>query len=299
MTKVLIPLPLHDFDPTEVAIPWKLMREAGFEIYFATPDGRSAECDPMMISGEGLDPWGWIPVLNKIRVFGLMLRANSSARQAYKELIDDKNFQQPKCYASLKSDDFDGLLLPGGHAPKMRPYLEDKTLQSFVADFFESKNSKGTHKPVATICHGVLLAARSISPNTQRSVLYGKKTTALTWKLEKSAWLLTKYFVRFWDANYYRTYQESATDPKAYWSVESEIKRALKHESDFVDVPKIARYYALKTSGIARDNRDNNKPAWIVQDGQYLSARWPGDAHTLARRFIELLLEANLPERPS
>jgi len=26
-----------------------------------------------------------------------------------------------------------------------------------------------------------------------------------------------------------------------------------------------------------------------VLDGNYLSARWPGDAHTFARRFTELL----------
>jgi hypothetical protein len=26
-----------------------------------------------------------------------------------------------------------------------------------------------------------------------------------------------------------------------------------------------------------------------VQDGNYVSARWPGDAHTFAQRFAELL----------
>jgi len=26
-----------------------------------------------------------------------------------------------------------------------------------------------------------------------------------------------------------------------------------------------------------------------VQDGNYVSARWPGDAHTFAARFAELL----------
>jgi putative intracellular protease/amidase len=289
MKNIIIPLPHHDFDPTEVAIPWKLMCDAGFDVHFATPDGQTAQCDPMMISGEGLDPWAWIPLLKKLRLFGLLLRADTNARNAYQALIKDSNFNQAKAYTSLKVEDYDGLLLPGGHAPKMKPYLENKDLQTFVAAFFENNYRDGKHKPVAAICHGVVLAARSISSQTQKSVLYGKKTTALTWKLEKSAWMLTKYFARFWDPNYYRTYQESKNDPKAYWSVESEIKRALQHESDFIDVDNDAPNHTLKTMGLVRDSQENSKPAWVVQDENYLSARWPGDAHTLAKRFIALV----------
>jgi len=289
--KIIIPLPNNDFDPTEVSIPWRLMHDEGFEISFATPEGKQASADGMMISGEGLDPWGWMPVLKKLKLIGLLLRANRSARAAYHLLIQQKNFQQPLKYDELNIDDFDGLLLPGGHAPRMRPYLEDKTLQAFVADFFDSKNEHGTHKPIAAVCHGVVLAARSISPLTQRSALYGKKTTALTWKFEKSAWDLTKYFARFWDTNYYRTYQEKAGEPEGYWSVEQEIKRALKAETDFCDVSKTDPHYKTKTSAIARDSYTNTKPAWVVQDGNYLSARWPGDAHTLAKKFIQLLRE--------
>jgi len=287
--KILIPLPQHDFDPTEVAIPWKQLRDAGFEVQFATPNGKAAECDPMMISGEGLDPWGWIPLLRKLKLIGLLLRADKQARGAYKTLTLDPHFQNPQSYDELNIEHYNGLLLPGGHAPRMKPYLEDKVLQAFVADFFETTDSQGQHKPIAAICHGVVLAARSISKVTKKSVLYGKKTTALPWQFENSAWKLTKYFARFWDANYYRTYQESNTEPKAYWGVEQEITRALEKESDFINVPTSNPDFKLKTSGLVRDNLSNAKPSWVVQDGQYLSARWPGDAHTLALEFIRLL----------
>jgi len=27
----------------------------------------------------------------------------------------------------------------------------------------------------------------------------------------------------------------------------------------------------------------------VVQDGNYLSARWPGDVHTFARRYADML----------
>jgi putative intracellular protease/amidase len=53
---------------------------------------------------------------------------------------------------------------------------------------FDTTNDVGQHKPVAAVCHGVVLAARAISKRTDKSALYGKKTTVLTWKLENSAW---------------------------------------------------------------------------------------------------------------
>ncbi|CAN5545809.1 hypothetical protein BH09MYX1_BH09MYX1_16390 [soil metagenome] len=36
MATVLVPLPDVDFDTTEVAVPWKLLRDAGHGFVFAT-----------------------------------------------------------------------------------------------------------------------------------------------------------------------------------------------------------------------------------------------------------------------
>jgi putative intracellular protease/amidase len=36
---------------------------------------------------------------------------------------------------------------------------------------------------------------------------------------------------------------------------------------------------------------DDDRAAFVVRDGNYVSARWPGDAHTFARRFAEVLAE--------
>ena len=248
--KIIIPLPNKDFDPSEVAIPWQLLKNAGFMVLFATPNGKASSADTMMLSGEGLDFWGWVPYLKKIRLIGLLLRANSDARAAYKNLIQDENFKNPCQYADLEIANYDGLVLPGGHAQGIKPYLEDKVLRCFVADFFEDKSVKNTdkilqHKPIAAICHGVLVASRAISPSTNKSVLYEKKTTALTWALESTAWNLTKYFARFWDKNYYRTYRESPQESRGFWSVEQEIKRALKYPNNFLDVSKNATHYFL------------------------------------------------------
>jgi putative intracellular protease/amidase len=159
----------------------------------------------------------------------------------------------------------------------MRGYLESEILQRHVARFFEQQ------KPIAAICHGVLLAARSVSRQTGRSVLYGYQTTALTWALENSAWSLAR-IMRFWDPNYYRTYLERAGQPKGFMSVQQEVTRALARPEDFRDVPADDPDYRRKTSGLERDTVDNAKPAFVVRDRNYVSARWPGDVHLLPGR---------------
>jgi len=300
MTKlpILIPLPNHDYDPSEVAVSWKIITQAGFDVVFATKEGKQAQADPLMLSGEGLDPWGWLPLFKKILLIGLLLRANRYARHAHREMLHYKSFQNPLPYDKLQVADYAGLILPGGHAPRMRQYLEDKTLQSFVADFFDQNNealaSKSmVPKPVGAICHGVVLAARAISKQTGKSVLFGKQTTALTWKLEKSAWDLTRFYARFWDSNYYRTYQEKSGEEKGYHGVQQEVTRALASDSDFLDVPNTTQNFLFKTLGIFRDSTTNSKPAWVVQDGYYLSARWPGDVNTFAKQFVSTLKDGH------
>ena len=174
-----------------------------------------------MLSGRGLDPWAQIPGLDRLKVAGLVLRANRDAREAYSRLERDPAFLQPLPYGRLRAGDHDVLVLPGGHRARgMRVYLESTVLQEFVGDFFDSG------KPVGAICHGVVLAARSISKKTGKSVLFGKKTTGLTWSLERRGWSVGRV-VRFWDPDYYRTYVEREGEPAGYRSVESEVKRAL------------------------------------------------------------------------
>jgi putative intracellular protease/amidase len=273
MKKVLIPIPSRDFDPSEVAISWSVLRRLGHEVEFATPDGCPGEADEIMLTGRG------------IPLFGLVLRANLEARKAYAEMEGSAAFRTPRAWDQVKARDYDGLLLPGGHRARgMREYLESKTLQALVADFFH------LGKPVAAVCHGVLLAARSVDPLTGRSVLHGRKTTALTWKLERKA-ALSGRIGRFWDPNYYRTYVEEPGQPAGYRSVQQEVTRALARPEDFLDVPADAPDYGRKTSGLVRDTWDDGRAAWVVTDGAYVSARWPGDVHTFAKTFGEIVGE--------
>ena len=221
MARVLVLLPARDFDPSEAAVGWRVLANAGHTVSFATARRTPRRCRRDDADGKGLDPWGAIPLLRNLPLVGLLMRANRDARKAYAEMIVDPNYVAPQRWDAIDLSAFDALLLPGGHRARgMREYLESEILQRHVASFFDEE------KPVAAICHGVLLAARSISKHTGRSVLWGYQTTALTWAFENSAWSVARV-TRFWDPNYYRTYPEQNGQPKGFMSVQQEVTRAL------------------------------------------------------------------------
>jgi protease I len=120
LATVLIPIPSHDFDPTETAVPWKVLTTLGHSVSFATPDGLHGEADERMLTGRGLG------------VLKSMLMADANGRRAYADMAASPEFALPRRYAELGPDDFDGLMLPGGHAPGMKPYLESRALQALV-----------------------------------------------------------------------------------------------------------------------------------------------------------------------
>jgi putative intracellular protease/amidase len=283
MVTVLVPLPAYDFDPTEVAVSWQVLSAAGHVVRFATPSGQPARADDLMVTGRGLDPWGAIPGLRRVTLVGRILRADKPARAAYADLLADEAFRTPLHWGAATRSEYDALLLPGGHRARgMRAYLESPEVQQMAVDSFRAA------KPVGAICHGVLVAARAVDPATGHSVLHGRRTTALTWALERRAWGVARY-TRFWDANYYRTYVEEPGQPWGYMSVQQEVTRALADPADFMDVTKETPDRRRKTSGRARDTLTDERPAWVVRDGSYVSARWPGDAFTFARAFAEVL----------
>jgi putative intracellular protease/amidase len=283
VSRVLIPLPAFDFDPTEAAVSWKVLTAAGHRVCFATPTGAPPTADVRMITGEGLDPWGWAPGLRRLVAMGRILRADAAGQDAYAAMSASAEFHRPTRWDDIDLDTIDGLLLPGGHhAPGMRPYLGSPALQHVVVDAFR----RGM--PVAAICHGVLLAARSIDPDTGRSVLHGRRTTSLTWRQERLASLIGRV-VRFWDPGYYRTYPDGPRQPRGYMSVQAEVTRFLASPADFVDVDPHAPDARVKNDGRHRDSFDDERPAHVVIDGNYVSARWPGDAHTFATRYAALL----------
>jgi hypothetical protein len=48
-------------------VSWRVLVNAGHIVAFATPNGRPAVADDLMLTGEGLDPWGEIPFCGNCR----------------------------------------------------------------------------------------------------------------------------------------------------------------------------------------------------------------------------------------
>jgi len=249
--RILIPVPSYGFDPTEAAIPWKILSEHQYDIYFATPQGNKATSDLIILTGKGLGIWKSI------------LRARHDAVKAYHAMENSDSFNHPLNYAEIREKDFDALFLPGGHDKGVRDYLESRDLQQLIVDFFRAQ------KPVGAICHGPLLVARSINPETGKSVLYNYKTTSLL----KSQELLAYYITRFWLKDYYLTYPGK--------TVEDEVKSYLFDSNNFLKGP----------FPLLRDSKKHLNWGFVVKDRHYLSARWPGDVYHLTDSFMSLIQE--------
>lgn len=235
MARVLMPLPDTDFDVTEVAVPWKLLTEAGHEVVFATESGGKPSADPLLLTGV---------------LFG-QLGAEPEPKAYYRELESAPAFERPMTWADIDVAKLDALVLAGGHAPGMKQYLGSSRMHEMAAAFAATK------KPLGAICHGTIVLARA-------GALRGRKTTCLPKYMERIA-----YFISAWKlGRYYRTYP-------AY--VEDEVRAT---GCTFVRGP---------IELMRRGTREDDSPAFVVEDDSYVSARWPGDAFLFTKKLIERL----------
>lgn len=230
--RVAIVLPERDFDVTEVATPWHEFRASGFEVAFATASGAPGSADPLLLTGV---------------VFGQLGAAPEAVRR-YERMLESPEFQAPLRFEELEPEAFDAFVLPGGHAPGMREFLESEQLQRMVVEWFRRESLVGA------ICHGPLVLARTIDPATGRSVIHDHRLIALPKLLERAAWLATAWK----HGSYYRTYRQYVQD---------ELVAALRSPDQFVraSLPTTPR---------------------VVRDRNLVTARWPGDAEAFARELV-------------
>src|SRR5260370_14634854 len=231
-----MPVPERGFDVTEVAVAWRVLRDADHQVAFATEQaGTGPAADPRLLTGV---------------IFG-QLGAADEARQLYSELTGAPEFTSTLAWDALDPAAFDGLLLPGGHAPGMRQYLGSPVLREQVARFW------ALGRPVGAICHGVLVLARTRDLATGRSVLADRQTTCLPKYMERTAYLATAWRL----GRYYRTYATYV--PHA-------VEAALDDPASHFQRGPLTR----PPPGTS----EQDTAAFTVTDRNYLSARWPGDA---------------------
>ncbi len=111
-----------------------------------------------------------------------------------------------------------------------------------------------------------MAACRALDPDTGRSVLHGRKTTALLRRQERLAYQLTRITL----GDYYLTYPVTVQD---------EVTASLASPDDFTEGP----------TPVLRDNMEHLSRGFTVRDGNYLSARWPGDVYRFSTEFLEMV----------
>eukprot|EP01112_Ceratiomyxa_fruticulosa_P007151 TRINITY_DN1847_c0_g1_i1.p1 TRINITY_DN1847_c0_g1~~TRINITY_DN1847_c0_g1_i1.p1 ORF type:complete len:255 (-),score=31.69 TRINITY_DN1847_c0_g1_i1:163-927(-) len=246
-----MPLPDKDFDVTETSIPYNYLK-------LSVPNIE------IEFSTENGNVAECDPLLLTGVIFG-KLGASEEAKGYYAEMIQSEAFQHPIPYRDLDMERYDAIILPGGHAKGMRQYLESQTLRDKILPFF-LRCTEGGDKVCAAICHGTLVLARTIDPTTQKSVLFNLKTTTLPKYMEFNAYMIT-----FWKlGDYYRTYPVYLQD---------EIETNLSSPKTQMLVGPSNLFGRLDAE------------PHVVVDGNYVSARWPGDAKQFAKVLGEKLLE--------
>ena len=245
--RVLLPLAQEGFDPTEVAVPWHVLTSAGHTVTFATPLGGEAPRADQLV----LDTY----------LLGL-IGASALTRRLYARLQRDAAFQRPLSFADIDVAAFDGLLLPGGHAPATVAYLESEVLQAKVRAFWAQET-----RTVGAVCHGVLVLSRA-------GVLAGgTRTTAVTRDMERAAYHLTRPL--------YGRYHLSTTWPRYTQDLIEQESGGARFDAG------PANPLHTLWLGTATDHRRSH----VVEDGRYVSARFPGDVWTWSLRFGKKLAD--------
>lgn len=259
--KVCIMMADYGHEPTEAAVPYTAFKEAGFDVSFATETGKSPLCDELLISGLTQKLLVCCPALSlsrpanyhlltppplplpssiissrKTRRFRrsgritdvhLKQGAKKSVIAQYNTMLASAEHITPLSWSSPEFNltSFDLVYLPGGHDKGVRQIIDSSTAHEHLAGYFPltRKSSANPPRAVAAICHGPLVLANTISPETGHSVLYDCKTTALPAGFEKVAYWGT----RLWLGDYYKTYGKGSED------VEDSVRKSLKDGSLF------------------------------------------------------------------
>jgi putative intracellular protease/amidase len=242
--KVLILLPENGGDPSETAMPYDELRRAGYEVVFATASGKMSQLDTLASKS----------------VFLLPDRPNAEGRADTKRMLASKEFQKPITFdQAYQRDDFAALFVPGGEGKGMPAFLSNGRAHDLVRKFY-AKNL-----PAAFLCHGALMAARTVDPKTGASVVRGERVTTISKTAEE---LAVPAFIL-------------SGRPRVYgalggnWAAD-EMRRAAGKDM-FVEPDFTLRFRPAA-------DRVN-----VVRNGNHLFGSGPWDSKPFASAFVELL----------
>jgi putative intracellular protease/amidase len=154
----------------EVATPYRIFSEAGWDITVATPGGKAPTLDQLSLGISGGMPW---------------------KRRDAKRYLDSIQsvLDHPVSLDTVDPDDFDLVFYPGGHGP-MEDLAYDTTSGALLT------KRLGSGRPLALLCHAPAAILAATGPDGQ-SPFAGRRMTGLSNREEllnrfakKAPWLL-------------------------------------------------------------------------------------------------------------
>ncbi|MFB4390442.1 MULTISPECIES: type 1 glutamine amidotransferase domain-containing protein [unclassified Pseudomonas] len=143
----------------ELVVPSQTFIKAGYEVVIATPDGNTPALDANSITAEHFE--------------------GSAAKlaDAMRFVTTYPGMQKPKTLGEVVHsglDSFDGIYLPGGHAP-MVDLMQDKNLGMALRQFHASGKATGL------LCHGpIALSSSTDNPEKFRAAMVSDDVSAAT-----------------------------------------------------------------------------------------------------------------------
>ncbi|KAI2634441.1 class I glutamine amidotransferase-like protein [Xylaria nigripes] len=205
--KVIFLMADYGHDPTETAIPWAAFKNAGYEINFATENGKVPRCDKRMLEG----------------LTRKLLGAKKEVVATYRRMQQSEEMLRPQSWSApnFSLDPYDLVIFPGGHEKNVRQVIESPIVHKIMLDYFP-KTKKPGRKVIGAICHGVMVLSESKDANNC-SVLYNCVTTALPAKFEQAAYWGTRAFL----GDYYKTFGRGSE------TVQESVSKALENPEQF------------------------------------------------------------------
>ncbi|KAI0969017.1 class I glutamine amidotransferase-like protein [Xylaria arbuscula] len=197
----------YGHDPTETAVPWAAFKAAGYEISFATENGKVPQCDKKMAEG----------------ITQKLLGATKQVVATYKKMQQSEELLHPLSWSApdFSLDPFDLVVLPGGHDKAVRQVIESPIVHRLMLDFFPQTKKPG-RKVVGAVCHGVMVLSESRDANG-RSVIHDCITTALPTRFEQTAYWGTRAIL----GDYYKTFGHGSEN------VQESVTKALASPAQF------------------------------------------------------------------
>lgn len=119
----------------ELAKPLQSLLDAGYEVTFASPQGKEPTPDPLSVS---------------LAAFAGNYFEQKRELALVEKMKKENGFSHPRKFSAIGDDElesFAGVFIPGGHAP-LTDLGDDPELGRILTHFHKER------KPTATICHG-------------------------------------------------------------------------------------------------------------------------------------------------